>query len=327
MTRALVLGATGFIGGHIALAALREGWQVRGLRRSIGSTGHVGAAPIQWFSGDLDRPDSLAAAFQGAEIVFHAAGYYPRSSRRIPDQVAHSVRQTRTVIEACRRAGCKLIYTSSLTTIGQPQPPGSRLADERDHYEPGSLSRSAYYECKYAMESEVLRAAGALPVVVTNPTAVFGPGDRPGGIGAILAAVARGWGIAWVEADVNAVDVRDVAEAHVRAAVAARSGERTILGGHNLTVHELIDLAARLAGVPPPRFRLPLAWIDLAVWLGDIFPPLDVAGNHLRAIREWQGYDCSKAARELALQPRPLEVTIRDALAWIREPAAAVGAG
>jgi uncharacterized protein YbjT (DUF2867 family) len=70
MTRALVLGATGFIGGHIALAALREGWQVRGLRRSVGSTGHVGAAPIQWFSGDLDRPDSLAAAFQGAEIVF-----------------------------------------------------------------------------------------------------------------------------------------------------------------------------------------------------------------------------------------------------------------
>jgi nucleoside-diphosphate-sugar epimerase len=197
----------------------------------------------------------------------------------------------------------RLIYLEP-TTIGQPQPPGSRLADERDHYEPGSLSRSAYYECKYAMESEVLRAAGALPVVVTNPTAVFGPGDRPGGIGAILAAVARGWGIAWVEAEVNAVDVRDVAEAHVRAAVAARPGERTILGGHNLTVHELIDLAARLAGVPPPRFRLPLAWIDLAVWLGDIFPPLDVAGNHLRAIREWQGYDCSKAAASSRQPPQ-----------------------
>jgi dihydroflavonol-4-reductase len=319
MSIALVLGATGFIGGHVALAALRAGWEVRGLRRSAGSTGHIGAAPLHWYEGDLDHLDGLEAAFQGADVVFHAAGFYPRSSRNVPDQVAHSVRQTRNVLSACRRAGSKLIYTSSLTTIGHPQPSGSRLADERDLYEPGSLPRSAYYECKYAMESEVLRAAGSLPVVVTNPTAVFGPGDRMGGLGSILAAVARGWGVVWIEADVNIIDVRDVAEAHVRAALAGRPGERTILGGHNLSVHDLIALTARLAGAPPPRFRLPLAWIDFAVWLGDRFPPLDVAGNHLRAVRQWQGYDCSKAFRELDLRPRPLEETIRDSLAWIEE--------
>jgi dihydroflavonol-4-reductase len=317
MTTALILGATGFIGGHIALAAVRAGWEVRGLRRSPGSTGHVGAAPLQWYEGDLDHPDGLGAAFHGADVVFHAAGYYPRSGRNVPGQIAHSVRQTRDVLSACRRAGSKLIYTSSLTTIGHPQPPGSRLADERDLYEPGSLPRSAYYECKYAMESEVLRAAGSLPVVVTNPTAVFGPGDRMGGLASILAAVARGRGLVWIEAEVNLIDVRDVAEAHVRAALAGRPGERTILGGHNLSVRELITLAARLAGAPPPRFRLPLAWIDFAVWLGDRFPPLDVAGNHLRAVRQWQGYDCSKAFRDLDLRPRPLEETIRDSLAWI----------
>ena len=319
MTTALVLGATGFIGGHIALAALREGWEVRGLRRTPGSTGHIGHAPVQWFQGDLDQPPSIAEPFQGAEIVFHAAGYYPRSSRRVAEQVARSVRQTRAVIEACRRGGChRLVYTSSLTTIGHPQPP-ARLADELDLYEPGSLARSAYYECKYAMESEAFRAAPSLPVVVVNPTAVFGPGDRPGGIASILVAVARGWGIAWVEAAVNAVDVRDVAAAHVRAALDGRPGERYILGGHNLTLQELLTLAARLAGVPPPRLRLGLRWIDLAVWLGDLFPPLDFAGNHLRAIRRWQGYDCSKAARELGLRPRPLEETLRDALASVRK--------
>lgn len=319
MTTVLVLGATGFIGGHIALAALRQGWEVRGLRRTPRSTGHVGEASLNWFPGDFNEPESLAPAFDGAEIVFHAAGYYPRSSGKVGDQVAHSVRQTRTVIEACRRAGCRrLVYTSSLTTIGEPQPPGSRLADERDLYIPGSLARAAYYECKFAMESEVLRAAASLPVIVTNPTAVFGPGDRPGGLASILNAVARGWGLVWIQAQTNVVDVRDVAEAHVRAAVAGRPGERYILGGHNLTLRELLAHAARVANVRPPRLRLPLAWIDLAVWLGDLFPPLDLAGNHLRAVRHWQGYDCTKAARELGLRPRPLDETLRDTLASAR---------
>jgi dihydroflavonol-4-reductase len=322
MPTALVLGATGFIGGHIARAALAEGWTVRALRRVPSAVGHVGAAAVQWITGDIERLESLNDAFRGVDVAFHAAGYYPRSGRQVAAQVASSVRQTRTVLQACRRAGVpRLVYTSSLTTIGRPEPSGSRLADERDLYEPGSLARSAYYECKYAMESEVLRAARDIPAVVTNPTAVFGPGDRPGGVASILAMVARGWGVAWVEATVNAVDVRDVAAAHLNAAKSGRPGERYLLGGHNLSVRQLMTLAARIAGVAPPRFRLPLAWIDLAVRLGDLVPPLDVAGNHLRAVRHWQGYDCSKAAAELGLRPRPLEETLRDALAWLSRPA------
>jgi dihydroflavonol-4-reductase len=172
------------------------------------------------------------------------------------------------------------------------------------------------------MESEVLRAGNDLEAVVTNPTAVFGPGGRPGGLSSILTAVARGWGVVWVEATVNVVDVRDVAAAHLRAASVARSGERYLLGGHNLTVRELMALVARLAGVAPPRFRLPLGWIDLMVRIGELVPPLDLAGNHLRAVRLWQGYDCAKAVAELGLRPRPLQETLADALAWLRGPAA-----
>jgi dihydroflavonol-4-reductase len=323
MPIALVLGATGFIGGHIALTALVQGWEVRALRRAPHAVGHIGAAPIQWLMGDLDRPDTLIDPLRGVDVVFHAAGYYPRTSRDVPAQVARSVRQTRAVIQACRRAGCpKIVYTSSLTTIGQPEPPGSRLADERDLYEPGSLAHSAYYECKYAMESEILRATNDLEVIVTNPTAVFGPGARHGGLSSILLAVARGWGVVWVDATVNVVDVRDVAAAHLRAASVGRAGERYLLGGHNLTVHDLMVLAARLAGVAPPRFRLPLGWIDLAVRIGDVVPPLDFAGNHLRAVRLWQGYDCRKAVAQLGLNPRPLEETLRDSLARLGGPGA-----
>ena len=114
------------------------------------------------------------------------------------------------------------------------------------------------------------------------------------------------------------VDVRDVAQAHIRAAEVGGVGERYILGGHNATLRELLVLAAGVAGVPPPRFEIPVKLVDIAVWLGDRFPPLDFLGNHLRAVRQWQGYNCSKSLQQLDLNPRPLETTLREALDWYR---------
>ena len=321
MTTTLVLGASGFIGGHVAMAALEQGWEVRGLRRRPEATGHLGKAPIAWIQGDLDEPASLVSAFEEVEIVFHVAGYYPRTSRRVAQQVARAVNQTRAVLKCARDGGVKrFVYVSSLSTIGRPPPNETRLPDERDHYLPGSLARSAYYECKYAMESEVLRwAAQGSPALVVNPTAVFGPGDVHRTLGGVLLAIARGWGVASLPAVINAVDVRDVAGATVRAADAGRIGERTILGGHNLTIREFMTLVARLTGVKPPRFEIPPWALDLALFTGRNVPWLGFLDNHLAAIRHWQGYNCAKAFGELGLQPRPLESTIRDALAWYRE--------
>jgi dihydroflavonol-4-reductase len=320
MKNVLVIGATGFIGGHIALAAIEQGWRVRGLRRVPGATGHIAQAEVSWYEGDIDHPDSLAQAFENVEIVFHAGGYYPRHSRNVPFHVTHAVKQTRNVIIAARRAEVnRLVFTSTLTTIGIPPLSERRLADERDHYLPGSLARSAYYECKYAMESEVLRAAArGLPAVIVNPTAVFGPGDLNLTLGGAVLAVARGWMVAWLPAQINAVDVRDVAQAQIRASEAGRIGERYILGGHNTTLRELMNIAAEVAGVRPPRFEIPLGLVDLLVWLEDRIPPLELSGNHLRAVRQWQGYNCSKSERELGLNPRPIEATMSEALEWFQ---------
>lgn len=321
MTKVLVLGATGFIGGHIALAALEHGWSVRGLRRVPGAIGHVGSAPVEWIGGDLDRPVGLRAAFEGMKLVFHAAGYYPQSGRPVAAQVAGAVRQTRAVIDACLQAGVKrLVYTSSLSTIGVPPKGSDRLADERDVYLPGSLPRSAYYECKYAMESEVLRAAASgLEVVIVNPTAVFGPGDVHLALGRVLIWVARGWGVVWLPVEVNIVDVRDVARAQVRAAEVGRSGQRYILGGHNLAMREVIDLAAEIAGVGPARLGLSLGFVDRLVGFLSHVPGLAQAGGHLQAVRGWQGYECRKARQELGLTARPVEQTLGEALSWFVE--------
>lgn len=321
-TRALVLGATGFIGGHVARAALSEGWEVHGLRRDPEKTGELPPAPIIWRHGDLDRPPSLRAAMEGQEIVFHAAGYYPTHNRHIDQQVDYAVRQTQTVLEAAQSADVKrLVYTSSLTTIGLPPVELGRLADEGDYYQPGEIRGSAYYECKIAMEREVLKWADAgHEAVVLNPTVVIGPGDRPNGLSQIVMAAVNGWARVWLPVTINVIDVRDVAKAHIVAARSGRSGQRYILGAENMSMRDYLVLAANTLGGPPPRLELPLSLVEGFFRLLGWLPPLASAAGHIFGLRHWQGYDTRLARQELDLNTRAPEKTLRDTLAWMLKP-------
>jgi dihydroflavonol-4-reductase len=321
-SRVLVLGATGFIGGHVAHAAIAKGWEVHGLRRDPGRSGRLPPAPIVWHQGDLDQPDSLAEAFDGKEIVFHTAGYYPSNNRNIPEQVNFAVEQTRHVLEAAEAAEVKkLVYTSSLTTIGLPPGDSDRLADERDVYQPGQVRGSAYYECKIAMEREVLKWAKAgHQAVVLNPTVVIGPGDRPNGLSQIVVAVKRGWARVCLPVTINVIDVRDTAQAHVAAAQAGRPGQRYILGAENFSMRDYLLLAANTLDAPPPRLEIPLGLVEGIMRLVGWLPPLASAAGHVYGLRHWQGYDTSRAREDLDLDTRAPEETLRDTLAWILEP-------
>lgn len=318
----LVLGATGFIGGHIAKLALEQGYHVRGFRRDPEATGHLGNAAIEWVSGDLADPGSLQKAMQGVDIVFHAAAFYPSRSKPGPvaSQVAYAVDEIERVIKAAQEAQVKrFIYTSSLTTIGQPPKGQNRLANETDFYIPGTLTKSAYYESKFAMETRLLEAVkDGFPAVIVNPTAVFGPGDVHLTLGRILIAIRRGFMIAWVPATTNVVDVRDVAFGELAAAEKGRIGERYILGGFNTSIKTIMDIVASIFKVSRPRFPIPIKLIRLIVKIGDILPFLST-GNHMRAIPLWQSYNTKKAEEELGMVHRPFEETVVDAMNWFEE--------
>jgi dihydroflavonol-4-reductase len=275
-----------------------------------------------WHLGDLDEPASLKAAFEGQEIVLHAAGYYPSHNRRMAEQVRYAVEQTQRVLEAAETAGVKkLVYTSSLTTIGLPPKGSNRLADERDKYQPGQVRGSAYYECKIAMEEEVIRWANrGHQAVVLNPTVVIGPGDRPEGLSQIVMAVKRGWIRACLPVMINVVDVRDVAQAHAAAVKSGQSGQRYILGGENFSLCCYLSLAAETFGVAPPRMEIPLSVvIRVFRWVGWL-PPLASAAGQVYGLRHWQGYNTQKAQQELDLYTRAPETTLRDTLAWMLKP-------
>lgn len=335
--KVLVLGATGFIGGHIARAAVERGWTVRGLRRRPGAVGHIGDLAVEWAEGNLDDLSSLQAAMRDCRVVFHCAGAYPHRPKRLAHDVAAAVAQMRRVLAAARDARVeRVVYTSSFTTIGPPAEPG-RLADERDFYTPGTTG-DPYYEAKWAMEVEALAAYGATvpsasatghnaaeapadrpDVVVLCPTAVFGPGDVHLSVSRPLLLAARGRLPVYVDAAIGVIDVRDAAQAHLAAAERGQAGQRYIVNGHNLSLGQVLAETARLAGVRPPRIRLGSGTVRVLAAVGSLLPGIGGEASYLRTMPLWQPLSNARAQAELGLCPRPWQQTLADALAWFRE--------
>ncbi len=318
----LVLGAAGFIGGHIAKKAQAVGWRVHGFRRNPESRGHLQDLDIKWFNGSLEDYPSLLQAMSGMDYVFHAAASYPEDGNPalVNTRVETAAAQMKNVIRATREAHVKrLIYTSSLTTIGLPPENENRLADERDFYIQGTMPDNSYHEMKTAMENLALEASGVgYDIVILNPTLVLGPGDVHLSTGQILVMIAQGKGKFIPPGMLNVVDVRDAAEAHINAARIGKRGHRYILGGSNYTVAEAAAIFAEIANVKPPLFTLPTWLMDAYIKAGDKLPFVPFASDHVRAYKHWQGYNIEKAEKELGLKSRFLEETVRDSLSWFK---------
>lgn len=317
MKSVLVLGATGFIGGQIALAALDKGWQVRGLRRDPSAVGVLNNKPVEWHTGDLSDLDNLVAAMRGVEVVFHAAGYYPWKTRDIRKPMREAGQQIRNVLDAARAADVRrVIYTGSLTTVA-PSPDPERLSDERDFYQPGTVD-SSYFECKWVMESECYRAAAeGLSVVVLIPTVVFGPGDVKPTTGRLLVEMAKGRMPVAVDAPFNVIDGRDVAAAHIAAAEHPDPALRYVLGAHNSTIADTFRLAAQLTGRRAPTV-LSVGLVRVILRTADaLHLPLV---ETVRTMLLYVHVDSSLAQRDLGLNTlRPLAETLQDTLDWFHE--------
>lgn len=321
----LVAGATGFLGSHVARALRGRGFPVRAIRRPDSPTWHLDDLDVEWTVADLDQPATLSAAVEGCLGVVHAAGFYPSDGLAVSSARRRGVSQLRHLFDAVRVEEIpRMVYISSPATLGLGQS-GDDVLDETEFYVPGTVG-NAYYEAKQSMEAEVYRyVRDGMQASIVLPGAVFGPGDVKPSTGRYLLEVARGRIAAVLDARMNAVDVRDVANTVVNALERGRGGRRYILGGQNLSVMEFTTLAARISGVQPPRIAAPagpasrIARVVEGVGrrtlgrLGVELPPL-VVGTDLMAYS--RALDDERARGELDHQSRALTKTLEDAYGW-----------
>jgi dihydroflavonol-4-reductase len=324
---ALVTGATGFVGGHVASTLMADGWRVRALVRpaSIGS-GRLPAG-CETAAGDLLDAPAVRAAARGVDAVFHVAARYSLSRARAAEIERTNTEGTANVLHAAAAADVPTVHTSSVATVGLPADgtPGDEDTPLADAQVIGAYKRS-----KVASERLALEAARAgQHVVVVNPTAPVGPGDHvPTPTGRILTDFLRGRMPAYVDTGLNLVDVRDVAAGHALALERGRSGRRYILGNENLTLRDILRLLAGLSGRRAPRLRIPHS-VAVAVAAVDELvegrllrrEPLAPLDGALMA-RKRMFVDPSRAVRELGVPQSPVRAALADAIDWFRATAA-----
>jgi dihydroflavonol-4-reductase len=185
---------------------------------------------------------------------------------------------------------------------------------------------SAYGHSKHLAEKVVHEfVARGLEAVILNPTVILGPGDLNMISGSIILATYRRQVPVIPPGGVNYIDVADVVSGHIAAAKWGQSGQRYILGAHNLTHHQAATAIAQIVGVPPPRLRVPAALLEPLAVAVDLFnrvwpgQPL-VDGNQVRLMKHTLFFDSSKAQRELGLGlPTPFSTSVERTFQWYRD--------
>ncbi len=313
------------MGHHVALALAAAGADLRLLVRNPARAEALRGVKGEVIAGDLGRPETLGAAVNGCEAVVHVAADYRLWVPDPPAMYRANVDGTRELLRLAREAGVRrVVYTSSVATMGFRT--DGTVVDEET---PVSLADMVghYKRSKFLAEREALAAAEAgQPVVVLNPTTPIGPDDaKPTPTGRIIVEFLNRRFPAYVDTGLNLVDVAEVARMHVAALEAGRPGRRYILGGENLSLKQILDRMAAIAGIPAPRVRLPYGVAAAYAFVEETITgrlrgrePRDTL-EEVRMSRKKMFASSARAQAELGFRVLPVDPALRAAIAWFRE--------
>jgi UDP-glucose 4-epimerase len=179
--KALVTGGTGFIGSHVVDRLLEHGHHVRLFSRRNDLPAGLAGKDVSLFSGDLQAPDSLAAAMNGMDMFYHI-GEIRNTSRRAAKQ---NVRLVEQAIDHLAPSGVKrFVFISSISVAGIP----SRTpADEETAPKVALEDRYTWY--KEQCEKLLAENVSGVEYAVVRPGVVYGPGSRY--LGSLISAIDR----------------------------------------------------------------------------------------------------------------------------------------
>ena len=309
--KALVTGATGFVGMWVARQLVEDGVDVRVLVRPSSDRRNLAGLDVEIVEGDLRDAESLASALEDCEELYHVAAFY--STTEVDGALMYEINVggTKAILKAARRAGVRrIVHTSTIGTIGRPAD-GSLPAEDVEF----NLwdTSSHYARSKYLGELVAISMAGeGLPVVVVNPSAPLGAGDvKPSSTGKRIVDYLAGRTPSFLEGGINFVSVRDVAAGHLLAARRGKPGRRYILGNlnGNLMREDFYRLMERVSGVRPPRAsgRNPLRRLLRG-------RPAYTRGNQPAALT----CNPKRAVEELGMPQTSIEDALSEAVDWFQ---------
>jgi dihydroflavonol-4-reductase len=323
----LVTGGSGFIGGWCVIRLLQQGYTVRTTVRSLTRENSVRATlgkvvdaqdRLSFHAAELTSDAGWDVATSGCDFVLHVASPVTLSQPKNPDELIAPARDgTRRVVEAGIKAGVqRIVLTSSVAAASRNATLVESVSDETVWTDLNDPNVSAYARSKTLAERMawdlIASSGGATTLVAVNPSVVLGPvlsGDYSASV-QVVERMLSGMAPGIPRLGFNFVDVRDVADLHIRAMTAPEAaGQRFIAAG---TFGWMADLAillrARLgdAANKVPTRRVPDFLVRLAA----------IVNKELRTavprLGQKRDFTSAKAQATLGWRPRPLEETVLD---------------
>ena len=321
----LVTGGSGFIGSHCILQLLAAGYEVRTTVRSLKREDEVrdllkegGAEPggrLTFMAADLENDAGWPQAVAGCDYVLHVASPFPANVPRNEDELIVPARDGAIrVLRASRDAGVRrVVLTSSFAAIGYGQKPQQAPFTEADWTNPDGVA--PYVKSKTIAERAawgfIDKEGGELQLSVINPVAVFGPVLGPDYSTSVILVQRLMDGAVPGNPQIyfGIVDVRDVADLHIRAMTDPKAnGERFLaVAGDFMSILEIAKVLKRRLG--PAAQRVPTR--QLPNWLVRVAALRDPTVKQiLPELGKKKNGSNEKARRVLGWAPRSSEEAI-----------------
>jgi nucleoside-diphosphate-sugar epimerase len=320
--KALVTGATGFTGGHLARYLVGRGDAVRVLVRDSAQKDHPAFSGMEVVVGDLERPDDLPRAVAGVDVVYHVAALYRQAG--LPEATYRRVNAEAVgwIVRAAGDAGAeRVVHCSTVGVHGDIEHPP---ANEDAPLRPGDV----YQVTKLEGERQARQAAteAGIELVVVRPSGIYGSGDRR--LLKLFRGIAHRRFVVLGDGEIfyHLTHIDDLVEGfRLAATVPAAAGRTYILaGGEVTTLNELVRIIAVEAGVPGSPWHLPVwpFWVAGAACEGlcapfGIEPP--IYRRRVDFFTKSRAFDITRAQSEIGFRPRVmLREGVRRTLAWYR---------
>lgn len=308
--KALVTGATGFIGSYLVEALLKKGYDVTCLLRKTSDRRWIEHLELKYLFCDLSETELHQGSIRDFSHVFHLAGLTKARSER--DFFLANAAATKTLLETVCRGNSaieRFIYVSSLAAVGPATDAGPVNDDTRP------MPVSSYGSSKLEGEKAVMAFKDKIPVTVVRPPAVYGPRDKDFYI--LFKMIQRGFYPYWGKCLYSLLYVEDLVQGILLSAEKKEGvGKAFFLSdGSVYSSDDLLKEVSSALGVEAAKIRVPSSLMPVIAFLGEKIAKKGIMNrDKIKELRHsnWT-CDSSRAERELGFKPK---ITLREGIKW-----------
>ena len=298
---------------------LEQGHEITAAKRISSDLKSLDGLDLEAIDVNLNDSSEVSLHLKEADLVIHSAAMIQLGWSKLAASRKINVDATRTLAQAARRQGIRMIYVSTVDTLTAcidrpvtetqtepPKPPCSYVVSKR--------------EAEEAFASEVAQGLDGVSVL---PGFMVGPWDWRPSSGEMMMAIYKNWVPFAPAGGCSVADVRDVAAGIISAIEHGRAGQKYILGGENLTYLDLWQRMATVMQRPKPKLQLPDWLAETAGRFGDLASKflkeetqVNTGATRMGQVRHW--VDSSLARKELGYQTQSIDTALEDAWNWFK---------